>query len=368
MHSQKKTDKILILIIAILTIFGFLVFISSSMGLAERQEINIYRFIANQLFFGVICGTIVATIIALARNLNWFKKYSIWIFGGAILLTLMVFAPVIGGYHGGAQRWIYLGPLSLQPAEVLKIAFVIFWATYLAKVKDNFSDWKKSIIPFLLFTGLATGTLALQPDLDGAVTIAAASLVMFFVAGAKWKHILTLLLAGVIALSIMISTLPYAQQRVKTFISPNADAQGSGYQIQQSLIAVGSGGLFGKGFGQSLQKFKYLPESNSDAIFSVFAEEFGFVGGLIIIGLFLALFIRSFQIAAKTSDPFLSLMTVGLITAIMAQSFMNIASMIGLMPLSGTPLAFFSKGGTSLFFILLSCGIIINVSKFTRKN
>ncbi|MEI6420456.1 MAG: putative peptidoglycan glycosyltransferase FtsW [bacterium] len=367
MYVQKSTDKILILIVATLTIVGFLVFISASMGLAERQEINIYKFIANQLFFGVICGSIGASIIAIAKNLNWLKKYSAWIFGGAIILTLMVFVPVIGGYHGGAQRWLYFGPLSLQPAEILKISFVIYWAAYLAKFKDSISDLKGGALPFIIITGIACGVLALQPDLDGAVTIAAASFIMYFVAGARWKHILIMFLLGILSLGIIISTLPYAQQRIKTFISPNSDPQGSGYQIQQSLIAVGSGGVIGKGFGQSLQKFKYLPESNSDAIFSVIAEEFGFVGALIIIGLFFSLFIRCFQIAGKISDAFSSVLIVGLVTLIITQSFINIASMIGLMPLSGLPLAFFSKGGTSLFFILLSCGIIINVSKFSRK-
>lgn len=375
MLSLKNIDKFFLLNVVALTTIGFLVFISASMGLAERQEINIYKFIANQLFFGVICGFIAAIGFAMLGNINWLKKYAVWIFGAAILLTLMVFAPVIGGYHGGATRWIYIGPLSLQPAEILKIAFVIFWSAYLCKYKTELHNWRYGLLPYLVFTGIAVLTLVIQPDLDGAATIIFASSVLFFIAGVRWKHIFVLLLIASIAIGGVFtyfsytnsSSFTYVKTRINTFLSPNSDPQGSGYQVQQSLIAIGSGGIAGKGFGQSVQKFKYLPESNSDAIFSVAAEEFGFVGSVIIIFLFFILFLRSTQIAARSNDTFAGLLTVGLITLITIQSFINIASMIAIMPLSGLPLAFFSKGGTSLFFILLSCGIIMNVSKHNRK-
>ncbi|MFZ2038783.1 MAG: putative peptidoglycan glycosyltransferase FtsW [Minisyncoccia bacterium] len=366
MYSHKKIDKIFLITAILLVAIGFLVFVSSSMSVATRENINIYRFVATQLILGVACGSIGAGIIAITKNLDWLKRYSIWIFGFSILMTLAVFTP-LGMNHGGASRWRDLGFLSFQPSEFLKIAFLIFMAAYLAVKKGDLSDIRHGLIPFCLITGATGVILILQPDLDGTVTLVVPALAMYIVAGAGWRNIITIVISGVILFCLVLFFKPYAVDRITTFMHPERDSLGSGYQIQQSLIAIGSGGLTGRGFGQSLQKFKYLPESNSDAIFAVVAEELGFVGSSLIIILFVALILRGLRIAIKTSDNFGGLITVGIVILIVTQSFLNIGSMIGVLPLSGLPLTFFSKGGTSLFFILLALGIILNVSK-NKKN
>ncbi len=372
MHSRKKIDKIFLITTILLVVIGFFVFVSSSMSLATRENINIYKFIATQLILGIVCGGIAASIISLSKNLDWLKKYSLWIFGISILLTLAVFTP-LGLNVGGASRWLNLGPLSFQPSEFLKITFLIFLGTYLSKQKDNLKDIKHGLLPFCVITGVTAGLLILQPDMDGLITLVVPAFLMYVVAGASWRNIILVFMCGLIFSGIALFYLveikhkPYVIERITTFIHPESDSLGAGYQIQQSLIAIGSGGFIGRGFGQSLQKFKYLPESNSDAIFAIVAEELGFVGATTILFLFIVLILRGLRIAIKTPDGFGGLITVGIVILITTQSFLNIGSMIGVMPLSGLPLTFFSKGGTTLFFTLLAIGIILNVSKNKSK-
>jgi len=219
----------------------------------------------------------------------------------------------------------------------------------------------------LIMVGIVGVVLYLQSDTGTFVVIAAAALAMFIASGGLWRHIVGFGALGVAALWILTLVRPYTQERLLTFLNPERDPLGAGYQIQQSLIAIGSGEVFGRGFGQSIQKFTYLPEPTGDSIFAVAAEEFGFVGGMIIISAFLVFAFRGLAIARKAPDYFGGLLVLGIVILIVSQSFTNIGSMLGVLPLTGLPLLFVSHGGSALFFALLSVGIILNISKYRKR-
>ena len=207
----------------------------------------------------------------------------------------------------------------------------------------------------------------MQPDTETFLVIAASAVAIYLAAGGQWKHLFIIGLIGAIGLGVLVYERPYLQQRINTFIDPAKDPTGSGYQIQQSLIAIGSGGLTGRGLGQSTQKFAFLPEPIGDSIFAVAAEEFGFVGSVLIIILYILFAFQALRIAGRVQDPFSSYVIIGIVVLIVLQSFMNIAAMLAIVPLSGTPLLFISHGGTALFFTMASVGIILNISKYQKR-
>jgi len=285
-----------------------------------------------------------------------FRQISLLFFIFSILLTLAVFIPGLGLEHGGANRWIDLGFISFQPAEFLKIGYVLYLAAFLAHSKKQIETVWGGLMPFLAITALVGAVLLIQPDTDNFMVIATAGLAMFLVAGGKIKHILAVVLGGVLMIGFLALTRPYVRDRIITFIDPSRDALGSSYQIQQSFIAIGSGEVFGRGFGQSIQKFNFLPEPIGDSIFAVFSEEFGFFGAVVLLCLFLFFTIRGLKIASNTSDPFGRLVVVGLVILIISQAFVNIAGMLGVIPLSGISLPFVSHGGTALLVALHRIG------------
>lgn len=281
-------------------------------------------------------------------------------------MTGLVFVPGIGVELNGAKRWIALGPLSFQPAEFLKIAYVLYVATWLSNIKQHIQTVRWGIVPLGIISAIIAIILLLQPDTDTFLVALVAAGAMFFVAGGKWKHILSIVLLAAILLGFLVMQRPYLKDRFMTFLNPAADPLDSGYQIQQSLIAIGSGGIAGRGFGQSVQKFNFLPEPINDSIFAVAAEEFGFIGSLILILLFLFFMIRGYKISSRIEDSFGRIVFVGFVTLITFQSIMNIGSMLGIIPLSGLPLIFVSKGGTSLLFTLFALGILFNISRYQK--
>jgi cell division protein FtsW len=246
----------------------------------------------------------------------------------------------------------------------LKIGFVIYLATWLSGVHHKVQDWKYGLMPFVGILGIVGVVMLLQPDTDTFLIMAIAGMAMFLASGARWRDIGKIILAGVLVLVVIASTRPYIMDRFTTFLDPEADPLGSGYQIKQSLIAVGGGGVVGRGFGQSIQKFEYLPEPIGDSIFAVYAEEFGFIGATILIICFVFLTLRGYRTATQASDIFGTLLVIGFITMIVAQAFLNIAAMVAVAPLSGLPLPFISHGGTALMATLASLGIVLNVSKY----
>ena len=290
-----------------------------------------------------------------------------YIFLFSIVVSLLVFIPNIGFAFGGAKRWILLGPFTFQPAELLKLGFVIYFATWLSGVRELLHTFRYGLLPFLILMSIIGALLLSQPDTGTFLVIFVTGVAMYIVAGARWRDIFSLGALSIFGLLVLAYVRPYIKERLLTFFDPAFDPLGISYQIQQSLIAIGSGGWFGRGFGQSIQKFNFLPEPIGDSIFAVAAEEFGFIGSVILITLFLFLAFRGRHIAGRTPDYFGGLLVVGIVILIVFQSFTNIGSMLGVLPLTGLPLLFVSHGGSALLFALAGVGIVLNVSRYSRK-
>lgn len=364
MHNSKaKEARSFFIVTILLLIAGIFIFISASFGVLIRRPEGVGSLILRQFGLGLGVGFILLFLCA-RIDLRLWKRYSPYLFLFSIFLTLAVFIPSIGFEHGGARRWISIAGISLQPSELLKFAFILYLASWFSsKKEDEIASAQKGLLPFLAVLALAGGVLISQPDIGTFGVIALTGAGMFFLAGARLKHIILMLALG-LALVWGLSILkPYAMARLTAFLNPSYDPQGIGYQIKQSLIAVGSGGLSGRGFGQSIQKFKYLPEPVGDSIFAVFAEEFGFMGSAFLIALYILFLSYGFKIALSTGDKFTGLAVAGIVILIVSQSFINIGSMIRLSPLTGMPLVFISQGGSALAITLAEIGFILNAAK-----
>ncbi len=359
-------DRSLLILTVLLVVCGFFIFSSASLGLLARDGARFSGVAMNQFLFGIVGGG-VALLITSSIHYRFWRQYAFYFCITTALLTLAVFIPQIGFEHGGARRWLHLGPISLQPAELFKIGFIIYMATWISGMKHAIGTFVHGTLPFIGFLCGAGIILLLQPDTDTFVILTTAALAVFIVAGGRFRDVVLMVLAGVVLVAILAFSRPYIKERMLTFMDPTRDPQGAGYQINQSLIAVGSGSVFGRGYGQSIQKFEYLPEPIGDSIFAVYAEEFGFFGSLFLIALFSFFTLRGFRIATRAPDLFGMLLVVGLTTLIIAQTFLNIGAMLGLAPLSGLPLPFISHGGTALLVTLASVGIILNVSKYQKS-
>lgn len=354
-------DKTFFWITAALVVCGLLVFLSASFSVFSDSE-KFKSILFTQLVMG-LGGGIVLFLITLSIPLEFIKKYSLWFYGFGIILLGLVFIPHIGFSHGGATRWLSIGPLSFQPVEFAKYTTIIYVAAWLSTIKSRVTSISQGLIPFCIMIGIVGTMLLLQPDTDSFLVIAGSAMFVYFLAGAKWRDIGIMVLMAIVCSGGLLLTRPYLVDRVKVFFDPSADALGASYQVQQQLIAIGSGGATGRGFGQGIQKFKYLPEPLGDSIFSTIGEEFGFVGTVTIVLLYLMFFFRGMWIAARTKDPFGKLLIAGIISLIVLQSFLNIASAIAVFPLGGLPLIFISHGGTALAFAIGAVGLVLNISK-----
>ncbi len=363
--KQKSFDKYFFWIAILITGIGLLSFVSASLGILARSEDKFYGVLFNQIVLGFVGGCFALWLCARIPYSFW-RKNSFYIFLGALILTISVFIPGLGFSHGGARRWVSIGPLSFQPAEFLKIAFVIYFSAWLSWTRKKQEDIKFRIIPLFVLLAIVATVLLRQPDTKSLILIVTAACGMLFTSGVSWKKILAITLLGAGAIITLAFVRPYVMERIKTFINPASDPRGSSYQLQQSLIAIGSGGAFGRGLGQSVQKFNYLPEPQGDSIFAVIAEEFGFLGTTILMTLYVFFAIRGFKIALRAPDTFSRYLVVGLVMLLTAQSFLNIASLVGLFPLTGVPLVFISHGGTALMIALGAVGIILNVSRYEK--
>ncbi|MBA3733299.1 putative lipid II flippase FtsW [Patescibacteria group bacterium] len=365
--KKLKVDIPFLISILILIVAGYLIFASASLGLLSKQGAKYANVAFNQTFFGLFLGSL-ACLITSQIDYKIYRKYSFYIYVASCIATLLVFVPHIGFAHGGAHRWISLGPISFQPSEFLKIGFILFFSAWLAKAKDKAATFKQGFLPFIILCAITGAILLAQPDTDTYLIIVFSGIAIFIAGGGRWKYMFILGICGIMGLAVIAYSRPYVMSRITTFMHPDQNALGSGYQIQQSLIAVGSGGMFGRGFGQSIQKFNVLPEPIGDSIFAVASEEFGFVGAVGIIMLFIFFSFRGLKIAGKVGDPFGRLIVVGIVILIISQAFVNIAAMVGVLPLSGITLPFISHGGTALFMTLAEVGIILNISKNQKKS
>ena len=357
-----KVDKQFLFISIILVVGGFFIFSSASLALLAKESSNYSSIAFSQTVLGLFMGTI-AMVVASRLDVKIWRKFAFYLLLLAITLNILVLFPSIGFEHAGARRWIGLGPISFQTSEILKLAFILYFAAWASGVKDKIKTFRHGLLPLIILFGISSILLLLQPDTDNLMMIIIAGLAMFVVAGGKWRHVFLIIFAGLLGIMLLAFMRPYVMQRIITFWNPQSDAQGASYQVQQSLIAIGSGGLFGRGFGQSVQKFTYLPEPVGDSIFAVAAEEFGFVGSVSLLVIFVLFAVRGLKIASRTPAVFPRLTVVGIVIMIVFQAFVNIGAMLGVVPLSGITLPFVSHGGTSLFITFLEVGIILSISR-----
>jgi cell division protein FtsW len=363
--KPKKIDKPFLLSVVLLIVAGALIFTSAAFGIVARDNLNFSNVLLKQAIFGLGLGGLCMYIIS-RLPYKWIKRSSILFFVIALILNALVFVPGIGFKHGGASRWLSFAGFTIQPSEFLKIAMIIYYAAWASSLKDRIKTFWGGFGPLAVVVGLSGALFLMQPDTDTFIIGTVAVLAIFIAAGGRFLHLAGIgILGAILGLGLIISR-PYVKDRVMTFINPARDPQGSSYQIQQSLIAVGSGEMFGRGYGKSIQKFGFLPEPMGDSIYAVAAEEFGFVGSVALIVLYLFFTLSGFRVATKAPDTFGGLLVVGIVILIVFQSFFNIGAMLGVMPLSGNPLIFVSQGGTSLLFALAEVGLIFNISKHRK--
>ena len=365
--KEKKIDKFFLTILLILVFIGVAMFISASLPIWVKNQKLFYSVLFSQLVLGLGIG-LVGMYFCSKINYKFWRKFSLPFFLVSILPTASVFVPHLGTNLGTfAKRWISILGFSFQPVEFLKFGFIIYFAALLSSFKNRVQDFRFGILPFSIMLLIISVILLKQPDTKSFILIVLTGISMLFISGVPMKYILGIGGAVTLVLGALVFFTPYLQERVKTFIDPASDPQGSSYQIQQSLIAFGSGGILGRGFGQSIQKFSYLPEPQGDSIFAVLGEEFGFVGTLATLFLYLLFALRGFRIANNGVDLFGRLLVSGIVIMIVVQSFMHIASIIGVFPLTGVPLPFMSQGGTALMVYLAAMGIVLQVSKFSGR-
>ncbi|MBU6232131.1 putative lipid II flippase FtsW [Patescibacteria group bacterium] len=362
--SRRKIDRFFLISVALITAVGFVIFLSASLGLLTQTGVDFGTVVAKQ---AISLGIGIAVFFIFSRlRYTWLRKAALFILLGAIAINLLLFVPALARHVNGASRWINIGPISFQPSELLKVAVIIYAAAWAYLARDKIKDMKHGLLPYLVIVGVLSALLLIQRDTDTMLIIAGTAMLMFVIAGMPIRHMLVaFLLLGALVAGVVV-VRPYAWQRIQTYLNRGSDAQGAGYQINQSLIAIGSGRLSGRGFGQSIQKFGYLPQPTDDSIFAVAAEEFGFIGSIALLGIYIILAASIFRIGTKSPDIFGGLLVIGIGILITTESFMNMGAMLGLLPLSGVPLLFVSHGGTALIISLMIAGIVANVSKYSN--
>lgn len=363
---QHRPDRFFFLLTIVLSVVGLLVFSSAALGLLGRDGAS-FVVVAGKQLFVLLVALAVFLLVSSIPYKNW-EKWAPYIFGASVVLTLLVFVPGLALQSGGAKRWLLI-PLggesfSFQPAEFLKLGFILIWAAWLARFYPKVRSIFFGFLPFLAITSVLAIILLAQPNTSTLGLIVISGAAMLLVAGGKWSHFLILALIGLLAFGAVVMTRPYVKARVMTYLNPSLDPTGDSYQLNQSLIAIGSGGIMGRGFGQSMQKFNYLPEPMGDSIFAVASEEFGLLGSTTLLILFLLFGLWGLKIASRVSDPFGRLTALGIVILISAQCLVNIGAMIGLMPLTGVPLVFVSQGGSALLLALIEAGIVLNISRY----
>ncbi len=360
-----EVDRMLVVIVGLLLVTGLFVFTSASFGLLEKEGFSLAKVLFTQLVLG-FGGGLVLCFFFYRIPYTYLRRWSFIFFLLTLFVGALVFVPGIGVEGGGAKSWINLGLFSFQPAEFIKLGFIIFCASWLASIGNDIKTWRYGVLPFLIIIGTVAAFFILQPDNGTFTVVFASGMSMVIVAGIRLRDILIILIIFGIAFGTIVFFRPYIVERITTFLNPDVDPLGSSYQIRQSLIAIGAGGFVGRGFGQSIQKFNYLPEPIGDSIFAVFSEEFGFMGAMFIVILFFLLAFRGLYLARRSRDDFARLAIVGIVIMIVSQSFLNIGAMLGVFPLTGVPLLFISHGGTALLFVLAEIGLLFQLSRYTK--
>jgi cell division protein FtsW len=365
--AMKKATPDFILIVAtllLLTVGMIMVYSASSVWATYKMNGDSFFFVKRQLLFAGL--GIVAMFFIMNVDYWVWRKHAKIILLCCFILLILVLIPGVGLVRGGARSWIGVGAFSIQPSEFMKFAMILFIAKYLGENQKKITSFKQGLLPSLSLIFFAFGLIMLQPDLGTGTVMVGTCIIIIFVAGARVMHFAVLGAIGVAGFVALIISAPYRMKRITSFLDPWSDALGSGFQIIQSLLAIGPGGLFGVGLGESRQKFLYLPEPQTDFIFAILAEELGFIGGTFVLLLFSVLLWRGIRIALGAPDLYGTFLAVGIIAMIAIQVMINIGVVTGLMPVTGITLPFLSYGGSSLTLMLVAVGVLLNISKHSR--
>lgn len=361
-----KPDLVLMVAVGVLMSIALVMMYSISPVLSYKLLGSTSR---NFYFYGQLFSTGVALLVGIIASKiyfpNW-KKWSVFLLIVTIVSLAIVMLPGLGFTKNGATRWIRLGPASFQPAELLKLSVVIYLAAWFEARRDKMNNWREVLLPFSLMFAVASFVIVvIQRDMGTMMVLAIAMLGLYFIAGAPIKQYAGLIAASAALGVAAIVAFPHRMERLLVFLDPSKDPTNTGYHISQALIAIGSGGVLGRGLGHSYQIYGYLPEAANDSIFAVIGEEFGLLGAAVIIGLFVVVIQRGLLIAKGAPDMFSRLLAVGITLWLGFQAIINIAAMLSLIPLTGIPLPFISYGGSSLMLSLVGIGILLNISKYT---
>jgi cell division protein FtsW len=361
---EHGADNILLVSVALVLLFGLIMLSSATAPYAQSSQGDAYHFFKRQLV-GVFIGLFVFYFLSKIDYHVW-KKYAFYMLFFSVLLLLLVFVPGLSAGWGTSRSWINVFGFSLQPSEFVKISFLLYLSAWLEAKRGVMSDFKQGTMPFLFIMGMIAALMLAQPDLGTLSIIVIASGILFFINGANLKHIFALIMLGVVSVSAVVHFNPYQLDRFRCFLDESYSPDKVCYQVNQALIAAGSGGVLGRGLGESRQKFMYLPEVSGDAIYPIIAEETGFIFSAGLIFLFLLIFFRGLLIAKRSPDVFGRNMAIGIVSWLSLQAMINIGGMINLIPMTGVPLPFVSHGGSSVMAALAGIGILTNISKQTK--
>ncbi len=362
---KQSFDKIILVDVIFLLAAGIVMVYAASAYTAMVRFHDPFYFLKKEIvFFFAGVGAMFVT-----ANLNY--VYLRWIIIPLLALSLflmvLVLIPGFGVEVGGARRWLRFAGFSFQPSELTKIALIIYIAHSLMRKQEKLSDFVYGFVPYVVILGVFFILLLLQPDLGTAISLAAGILLMLFMAGTRLRYLFSLLLLSIPLLYVLVMSEEYRRQRLLAFIDPWKDASGSGFQIIQSFLAMGSGGLTGVGLGEGRQEFLFLPEPHTDFIFAVIGEQLGFIGALLVVAAFALFFYRGMLISMRSVEPFGRYLALGLTGMISLQALINFGVVVGLLPTKGLPLPMVSYGGSSMMMTLISVGILLNISKWTRE-
>jgi len=361
-------DKLFLTCFFILIGLGLILLSSASAVVSFQKYGTSYYYVVHQFLFGFLPGFVVLVCCSVIDYRKW-KQWAFPLLIISVILLAAVFLPGIGMEHGGARRWINFGAFSFQPSEIVKLTFLLYVAAWLSgKGEKNVKDFSYGFIPFMTLVGIISFLIMLQPDVGTMGVIIIAVFAMYFLGGASVSHVALAGFGGIGLMVLLIKAAPYRMQRLTTFLNPEHDPLGIGYHINQALLAVGSGGLWGKGFGHSRQKFAYLPEVFGDSIFAVIAEELGFIFAVFFVAFILFWILRGLRIAQRAGDDFGMLVATGIMSWFAFQAFINIGAMLSVLPLTGIPLPFVSYGGTALIVEMAAIGIVLNISRHAGNN
>lgn len=363
--TRQGFDTTILLLAVVLTCFGVVMVYSSSSIMAAKRYADGFYFLKRQGIFAVAGLAVMA--LAMRLDYHHLRRLAVPFLLFCVALLALVLIPGVGSNAGGASRWIRLGPISIQPGELAKLGLVVYMAHSLAKKREKVKNLAKGFLPYMIVLALLLALMLLQPDLGGAMALGAVAMIMLLVAGTRLTYLLSIAIVAAPLLYYAVMNVDYRRRRIMSFLNPWEDPTNTGFQIIQSWIAFGTGGLAGNGLGQGKQKLFFLPEAHTDFIFAVVGEELGYLGVFVVTAMFLVLVLRGIRTAVAAPDDFGRFLAFGLTLLLGLEAFVNIAVVMGMLPTKGLALPFLSYGGTSLLTTLLAVGLLLNVSSYVPR-